>query len=112
MQVGLNHLRFAGRFGISLRYFHGRPQIHGPHFGAILRRIVSKTSIAAAGIQDFLALEKPGRVRLHVFEKASTPFVVHFRESGPLEAKAQRGLQLSLVCSGGGTVSQKRLTER
>jgi hypothetical protein len=61
MQVGLKHLRFAGLCGISVRDFLRRTQILGPHFGAILRRVISKPSIAATGIQNFPAVKKLSR---------------------------------------------------
>ncbi len=94
----------------SSRHFNCRSEIDGPHFSAILRRVVCKATIAAAGVEDLLAGKEVGGVRLHVVEKLLLPLLVHLREAMPFVTKAQCCFRLRAVGCGGATFTGQGVT--
>src|SRR6185503_15722525 len=107
VQIGLDHVNVA-RLRVASCDFDGGAQIDGPHFGAVLRGVISEAPVAATRVEDLLAGEEVGGMRLHVVEKLLLPLLIHLREAMPFVAKAARRVGFN----GGCAISRESVTHR
>src|SRR5262245_25204755 len=102
VQIGLDHVNVA-RLSISTRDFDCWSEIYCPDLGAVLCRVISKASVAATSVENFLSRKEVSGVWLHVVEKLAFPFVVHLREAVPFITKTARRIGLGFFKRGNRT---------
>src|SRR5690242_21962846 len=91
VQVSLDDL-YVARLSVAPGDFNCPAEIDGPHFSAVLGGVIREAAIATTGVEDLLAGEEVGGMRLHVIEKLLLPLLVHLGEAMPLVTKAARGI--------------------
>src|SRR6266496_1451555 len=97
VEIGLDDLHGFTASGVLLSDFHRWSQIDSANFGTVLGRVMSETTVATSGIQDFLAMKEFSLMRLHIIEKRFLPLTIHFRKTTPFETKTKRGSYLHVI---------------